>query len=263
MELNLLEVLYRELSEHPAQLTVFGLIEEYYDAEGKMEYANPRSPEKGYYNTKQQTRKQFLKLEQNTLYGYPWNKIYQTKYLQELKLEFEDYRKTKFIEDILFNIQYSMEIDSLLLLDITPYHYAKRSNGSLTNEYVPEYYKFHRRRIETLWNQQKYWEQDLDEAKSVLGALYARYILSAMTRNYDKKAGVNFKKRGSFCKKVFKDELFRELVPFSKATDSKTLEIALKILNTRNVLLNLIFSWMIYVVQTKLPMFYSKVKAQR
>ena len=263
VELNMLENLHEKLVKTPAKLTVFGLYEEYYDEEGKLEYTNPRSPQNGYYNSKEEARKQFLKLEQNTLYGYPWNKVYQTDYLQDMKLEFEDYRKTKFIEDILFNIQYSKEIDSLLLIDIKPYHYAKRSNSSLTNEYVPEYYEFHRRRIKELWNQQKYWKQDMKESKEILGALYARYILSAITRNYDKKAEMSFLDKYKFCKRIFKDELFMELVPYGKATDSLSLKIALKILNTKNVILNLCFSWMIYIIQTKLPVVYSKVKAQR
>ena len=70
------------------------------------------------------------------------------------------YETVRLIEDIVFNINYCNDIDSMNLLNIVPYHYAKRMTGSLTTKFVPDYYQLHRRRIEMLLNQQRYWRVD-------------------------------------------------------------------------------------------------------
>ena len=62
------------------------------------------------------------------------------------------------------------------VLGITPYHYAKRLNGSLTNKFVPEYFKTHRRRIELLYEQHQYWNLCTEEVKQILGSLYSRIL---------------------------------------------------------------------------------------
>ena len=263
IESDMLEIIYKKLANHPSRLTVFGLVEEYLDADGRELYCKKRIPCNLYCNSKAAVRKQILELEKNTLYGYPWNKMYETNYLKKLGLMFEDYNSAKFIEDILFNINYCMDIDSLLLIGIAPYHYAKRANQSLTNEYVQDYYKFHRKRILKLWEQHKYWNNDSLDTREVLGALFARYILSALMRNYDKKAKMTLGKRCDFCRKIFNDDLFDELVPYGKSDDSTALKIAIRILNSKNILLCVVFSWIVYIIKNKLPVFYNRIKSQR
>ena len=262
-EQDLLEKVHDSLQKNRAQLVVFGLVEEYYSKDGQLEYQNIRKARAGVLQDKEALRKEVLGLEQQTLYGYPWNKVYDLDYLKSLGLKFEDYRKNKFIEDILFNIAFCMDIDSMNILDIAPYHYGKRGNESLTNEFVPEYYQLHRRRIQALWEQQKYWQMDLDQARNILGSLYARYILSALERNYDKRAKMTVKERRDFCRNIFKDELFRELVMKGKASESRMLKIALRLMKSRNITLNLLFAYGIHIARQKLPVLYSKIKSGR
>ena len=250
---DLLEKVHNSLQKNRAQLVVFGLVEEYYSKDGQLEYQNTRKPHAGFFKDKEGLRKEMLSLEQQTLYGYPWNKVYDLDYLKSLGLKFEDYRKNKFIEDILFNIAFCMDIDSMNILDIAPYHYGKRGNESLTNEFVPEYYQLHRRRIQALWNQQKYWQMDLDQARNILGSLYARYILSALERNYDKRAKMSVKQRRDFCRNIFRDGLFEELVMKGKASESMMLKIALRLMKSRNITLNLLFAYGIHIARQKLP----------
>ena len=83
---------------------------------GRLEYTQSPGTERGASHRAGAGAKKFLGLEQQTLYGYPWNKIYDLSYLRKLGLKFLDYRENKFVEDILFNIEYCMDIDSLHLL---------------------------------------------------------------------------------------------------------------------------------------------------
>lgn len=262
-ERDLLEKVYDSLQKNKAQIVVFGVVEEYYSKDGQLEYQNIRKPRAGVFQQKEELRKEVLGLEQQTLYGYPWNKVYNLDYLKSLGLKFEDYRKNKFVEDILFNIAFCMDIDSMNILDIAPYHYGKRGDESLTNEFVPEYYQLHRRRIQALWKQQKYWQMDLNQARNVLGSLYARYILSALERNYDKRAKMTVKERRNFLRNIFKDELFKELVMKGKASESKMLKIALGLMKSKNITVNLLFAYGIHIARHKMPVLYSKIKSGR
>lgn len=263
VESTALQVCYESLSKNPAKLVIFGLIEEYYAENGTLSYRNIRCPEEKVFRSKEELRPYMIYLEQQTLYGYPWNKIYDLAYLKEIHLQFTDYRTNKFIEDITFNIAYCMDIDSLNILPITPYHYAKRSKDSLTNEFVPEYYSLHKRRIELLLEQYQYWEIVTPEVKKILGSLYARYILSALQRNCDKRAGMTHAMRYKWCRGVFQQELFEVLIPEAEAKDSKALSLALLFLKGKHGMCCLGLGRMIYIVKNKLPMFYSKVKSKR
>lgn len=260
VEESLLQEVQGALEENPACLTVFGHVEEYYEKDGSFSYAHPVKPRRRLCRNQGEVRKEILPLEQETLYGYAWNKIYDLDYIREKKLSYETVR---LIEDIVFNIQYCMDIDTMNLLDITPYHYAKRMEGSLTTKFVPDYYPLHRRRIAMLYEQQKYWGLDNRESCSVLGSLYGRYILSALERNCDKRAEMNHGDRKKFCREIFADPLFKRLIPAAEARDSRALKLALTCMKAKSVFLCLAFGRAVHLVRGSLPMLYSKVKSQR
>lgn len=257
---DLLEKVKQSLEHNPAEVVLFGLNEEYYGRNGKLEYTHTTCPEERLYQNQQDLRKAVIGLEQETLYGYAWNKIYNLEYLKEHGFEYKD---VKLIEDIEFNICYFMNIQRLNVLRIAPYHYAKRLNTSLTNKFVSEYFDVHRRRIELLYEQHSYWNLYTEEVRQTLGSLYGRYILSALERNCDKRSGMSHSDRKRWCRKVFTDWLFKELIPGAKAKDSKTLSIALALLRWKQSTLCLMMGRGIHLIRGGMPMIYSKVKSGR
>lgn len=257
---NLLEQVAESLEKNRARLVVFGHLEEYYNEDGSFAYAHTIQPEERYFTDADEIHNYMIRLEQETIYGYAWNKMYDLDYIRENEFRYETVR---LIEDIVFNINYCNDIDSMNLLSITPYHYAKRMTGSLTTKFVPDYYPLHRRRIEMLLKQQQYWKTDTPQHCAVLGGLYGRYILSALERNCDRQSGMNSKDRRAFCREVFHDPLFQQLLPMAEAKDSKALKIALKCLNTRSAVLCTVFGRAVHIVRTGMPMLYSKTKSGR
>ena len=117
VEESLLQDVWKAQQENPARLTVFGHVEEYYEKDGSFSYAHPVKPHGRLCRNRDQVREEILPLEQETLYGYAWNKIYDLDYIRDKKLKYETVR---LIEDIVFNIQYCMDIDTMNLLAITP-----------------------------------------------------------------------------------------------------------------------------------------------
>lgn len=260
VEETLLQDVYDSLVKNPAEAVVFGLVEEYYDKQGKINYTHVICPEEHYYRAPEEFRGHMIELEQETLYGYAWNKFYQLAYLRNLNLKYENVR---LIEDITFNVKYFMDIQKLNVLAITPYHYGKRLEANLTNQFVPDYFKLHKARIEMLYEQFSYWGVCTQEVRSTLGSLYARYILSALERNCDKRSGMNHAQRYRWCRAVFAQGLFQKLIPAARAKDSVTLRIALALFRRRKAILCLMMGRGIYWVRRFLPMVYSKIKTGR
>lgn len=256
----LLEQVYASIERNPAQVILFGHVEEYYDKKGNLQYTHSICPKEYYFQTSAELRPYIIELEQETMYGYPWNKIYLVSYIRELKLEYEN---VKLIEDIVFNIKYFMDIETLNILPVTHYHYGKKMEENLTNRFVPDYFVLHRQRIEMLFDQFSYWGICTPEVRSILGSLYARYILSALERNCNKNTGMNHAQRYKWCREVFAQGLFNELIPIARAKDSMPLRITLVLFRWKKVILCLMMGRGIYIVKKVMPMVYSKVKSER
>lgn len=260
VERELLYIAHRSVLENPAQLIVFGLLEEYFDRKGAFSYSHEVKPKEGYFSDKESLRKEIIYLEQATLYGYAWNKLYDLEYLRSLNLKYE---KVTLIEDIIFNIKFCMDIESMNLIPDALYHYQKRLDDSLTNKFVPDYYVLHKRRIEMLYEQYRYWDLCTDTVKEILGSLYVRYILSALQRNCDKRSKMTHTERYKWCRGLFGQELFNTLIPFAKTSESRSLKAAILILRRKNTMWCLAMGRMIYAVKGRLPMLYTKVKSGR
>lgn len=257
---ELLQQVHTSVMQNPAQVVLFGHVEEYYDKKGNLQYTHAICPEAHEYKTAEEFRPYIIELERQTLYGYAWNKFYLLDYIRQRKLEFEN---IKLIEDITFNVKYFMDIEKMNILEITPYHYGKRMESNLTNKFVPDYFELHRQRIEMLFEQFSYWGICTSEIRSILGGLYARYILSTLERNCDKRAGLNHAQRYKWCKAVFAQGLFNELIPGARAKESFALKLVLILFRWKKTIFCLMMGRGIYIVRKFLPMLYSKVKSGR
>lgn len=260
VEKDILEKVKKSLDRNLAEVVMFGLTEEYYNQDGTLEYTHTIAAEEKLFDNQKELRKKVIQYEQETLYGYAWNKIYRLQYIRENSFR---YKNVKLIEDIVFNIEFFMDIQRLNVLAATPYHYAKRLSGNLTNKFVPEYFEVHRRRIELLYEQYQYWEICTDEVKQILGSLYGRYIVSALERNCDKRSNMTHSDRYKWCRAVFCQGLFEDLIPKARAKDSKTLSFALLLLRWKRSMLCLAMGRGIHMIRSGLPMVYSKVKSGR
>ena len=117
VEPELMQAVAASLEKNRAEMVLFGLQEEYYAPDGHLQYSHPISPTEQYFTTQETLRKEFIRLEQQTLYGYAWNKFYNLDYLRSQNLWYTD---VKLIEDIKFNVEYCMNIQRMNLLAITP-----------------------------------------------------------------------------------------------------------------------------------------------
>lgn len=256
---DLLERVNASLRENRADCVIFGIREEYFNKNNELSkvYELKYGEEKR-ISSQNEVRRELIRLEEKTFLGYAWNKFYKSDIISENNLSFE---KVTLIEDIIFNLRFFESISSLNVLNIAPYHYMKRIDGSLTNKFVRDYYILHRRRVEEILSLYRRWDMCTDEIKRSLGNIYARYIYSALQRNCDKRSEMNRAKRKEFLKSVFDDEMFKELSPYIEMGGYAG--VLYKSLKNKRTGICLFFGRAIYTVKEKMPVIFAAAKQKR
>lgn len=206
-EADLLERAVAALVDPACDLVVFGCREEYLGTGGTLRSVRELVPARTASLTGEELRHEALALEEATLLGYAWNKVYRRSAL--IGLAFED---VPLIEDILFNLRVFDRARGGRLIARPLYRYMKRAGGNLTGRFVPEYYEVHRRRVAALLDSLQHWGEDDPDARARLGGRLVRYALSALERNCDPRAGMSGTDRRAFCAALMRDPLFRSLV---------------------------------------------------
>ena len=254
ISVNMLEQLAKAVKDFPAKVVIFGLMEEYYSKNGTPLKGVPRHYDQcKILKTQQDVRNEIPSLEAIDFYGYPCNKMYDVEYLRSTGAIFP---KMKFNEDIIFNIDFFMNVDSCIILDIAPYHYVKRS-GSTTGSFIPTYFDDIMVKIDRLYDQFKYWNMLTDENLSFIASRYVRYMFSALERNFDKRSKMNGKQRKEFLKNEICGERYKRFRPYLYG--GGFIGIMAKVYKTQNTFLCLSLAKIISLVKKFLPALFRKI----
>lgn len=263
-ETSLLDRACAALDESDADVVVFGVSEIYQDEDGAFLYQNDIILPNEKFETEEQWRSCILGLEQRTLYGYAWNKLYRRSLIdQDPALRFDN---VLLVEDFLFNVEFFDRARRVTFMGGAPYRYTKRKNKSLTNANsysALDYYEVHRHRVLALRNQLDAWGVLDDAAKATLGSLLGRYVLSALERSYMPGEEWSAKKRRAWVGALMDDELYQELIPFARAEDSKALAASLACLRTGNPDLACLLGRSINASRRHLYPLFTKLRSER
>ena len=256
---ELLAKVRQSLEEHPAQVVLWGLVEEYRDASQTLVQEVTVTYPAMICGTREEVRAQIMDLEEKSLYGYLWNKAYQTDYLKSLGILIPT---QAFNEDEMFNIGFFMEVSEMNVLDYVGTHYSKRVEGSLTNRYLPDYYPIAMGRVRGLLDQQIHWGTDTAEVREKLAGIWVRYLASALERNCDRRRSMGIKEKREFVGHVMESWLYRELLPFAKPQHPafKLLVAGLKSGNKEQCLA---VGKMIHTAKSAMPGKFRKARAKK
>lgn len=244
------------LHKNPTQVIMFGMTEEYFNEAGEMKEQFLVSYPEQLIDNQIRLRKEIIHIEYATLYGYACNKFYYLEYLKQSGARFQ---KMTLNEDIKFNVDYFMDVSSLKILGTAPYHYKKHNKSSLTARFVVDYFDLHTDRIQTIKNQYIYWGLYSQEVKRILGNIYCRYIYSALQRNCDKRSNMQHKDRKAWARRLFATDLFLDVIPAAHP-DSRIVKVLVYFLKKKSLFWMLIISRTIFIIRTKLPMLFTKIK---
>lgn len=254
---DLYECAVKQSKEGKADMVVWGVTEVYYGRDGQPSSRNVISPEQGYWDEKETIAGCALRLEEMTLLGYQWNKLYRREIVEENQIEFE---KAVLYEDYFFTMRVLAQISSLAVCAKPGYYYAKRLNGSVTNRFVKEYFSLSRRRIQEMYDYCV--EHGVEnEAREVLGNIYLRYILSAMVRNLEKQSKMNGKAREKWICAAASDKLYMRTAAKCTVT-SRSLRILRNAMNRKHFTVCVILARGVYMAKKAGPFLFERLKAR-
>lgn len=256
---NLLQHAYSELQKNQAQVVIWGVTEEYYKDDGKLEYSKEILFPYLSITNRNDLRQYVIELEEKTLYGYAWNKLYNTSYLKEQGYL---YKKLTMIEDLEFNTCYFESIDSMIVLNEAAYHYCNRDNGSLTRKYLPDYFALHVMRIKLILEQQIRWKLCTPEVKSKLGARYCRYFISAIQRYSDSRSRMTISDRKKWIKEQYNSEIYKLLIDDAKS-DNKILGFLILLIKNKCTNCLMLIGMLIYFIKHNFGSLFIRLKQNR
>ena len=223
VEDNTLETIAQALGEYTVDFLVYGYTEDYYKGD-EVSYRVKKSPEEHFFvenfgeiNPAQESQAQstaqtsatgalgpealvrafpyITELEQETMFGYAWNKVFRREFLLEHNLR---YQTITHVEDVLFNLQVVEHMESMLAIEDNLYHYCNRGQARLTSKYLPEYFDLQKKRYTAFLSLQKekmHWAEDTQQpmtgreiahwqqqVKDTMAAAYFRAFQSSMVR---------------------------------------------------------------------------------
>lgn len=258
-EHTLLQSVENSLNKNPAQMVIYGLIEEYQNREGKIDYKKEISVSEKYLTSPKQIYKEVIQLEKKTLFGYAWNKAYELSWLREQKLRFEN---ITMIEDVVFNLRAVKDMEKINLLQDKLYHYMIRDNGSLTSKYLEDYFALHVERIRLFLKQYQEWGCLNQTVKKVLAGIYCRYFLSALQRNCDPRSNMTQRQKRIWIKKCFQSDVFQQLLPYL-SPDNRMLKLLAVWVRRKSVWGCWLMGEGIYIIKNKCPVIFARLKQNR
>ena len=258
IEPDLYKKVWMQTNKYNVDVVCWGLVEEYFDKKETLQSENRISLSTARCKNSKEVIKKVIELEEKTLFGYQWNKVYKADIIKTYNVRFE---KAILYEDYFFNLDVIKHTNSMIIIDECLYHYKKRVNESITNKFVDEYYSLSYRRVESMY--ELYKEKGLltSNVKCKLRRILLRYTLSALMRNCDPQAKMNYKERKKWIKENSKKEMYHALrMPKREKALFGLLEIFLE----KNMYTGcLLMGRGMYIAKQGIPMVYLALKKTR
>lgn len=234
MNEGIIDVYIKTIKEKKYDVVCAGVIERHYDSKSRLQLEKEIKLKNASFATKKDVAKESINLENKICFGYAWNKLYKSSIIKNNKLKF--IKDLKFIEDILFNVEFFKHCETLKTISLPAVIYNRRlkSSESITSHFEPKYFELHYLRIEYLYNYWKKFKVLNKNAKEILAKFYFRYSLSAIWRNTDKLSGLTRKQQKQWINNFYDLELTKLLLPYAKS-DSIINNISIKFFKQNSI----------------------------
>lgn len=210
-----------------------------------------------FYENKEEIKKDFVALWDNTMLYNLWNKVYLSKIIKENKIEFP---KTNWGEDIIFNRIYLKCINNLYNSNKAFYHYIREREGALTKNYKENLFETRKKEY---FEFNAYFESwNISEKKYIefSSRRFIERILGCIENIYCKKT--TFKKRYREIKIIVSDSLTRQTIKIAKPKSKKT-KIALIPIKLKSTLLTMLMGRIFHYIKVKHPSMFNMLKNRR
>lgn len=210
---NLFQEIENSLQQHSQpDIIIWGLEEQHFNNKNNLIKTVDVIPKPGFISTKKEILEKAIQLEEQTLLGYLWNKLYKRSMLQNNSIMLP---KEHLIEDILFNINAFDKAKSINCIDNPLYYYARRVSNktSVTSKNLPDYFNQYTLKLNNLISWYKNNDMYNESVKQILANEYLRYSISKIWRNTN--SALSAKKQKEWIHNFYNLPLSKELLKYA------------------------------------------------
>ncbi|MDD6352146.1 MAG: glycosyltransferase family 2 protein [Lachnospiraceae bacterium] len=175
IEPDLLQRASESIRQDQPDVLVFGIAEDFLERDGKISYSAIHEPKRALSDRQdpKDLSDTLLDLEEKTLYGYPWNKVYRTAFLQKNEITFP---AMSFAEDFFFNRSVFDLAQTVAVIPDILYHYINvDQDDRLTEKYLPDYFDIQKKRYQEFLDQQKRLRGEEGDLSMIAGRYFRSF----------------------------------------------------------------------------------------
>ena len=251
IDLDLFQSAYEVLRKKSYDCLKFGCKEEYYNEKNELQYIKVCQLEEKTYRAGHELYNQIIDMEAIPLFGYLCNGFYKRELIKKNHIQLDETLKVN--EDFAFNIQFFQFVQNLVCIPATGYHYAKRINGSLTNQHQAYAYDVQMMKIKGLLNFYQGKIEPTPEEKQKIFWMYTRFAYALLS-------GVKHDKINNMLMQIEKDPLYQEFISVKFRGVSVKQRILIDLLKSDHKLILKVVLSLIQSIQQNHPVLFAKIK---
>lgn len=244
---------YEKAKSQNFDIVVWGIIQDIEDIYGNVKASTILLAEPEIYCGLEEVIKGIAVLDYKKIFPYTCNKLYRRKQISGILFE-----NIPLIEDSLFNLQAFLRSQKIGVVNNGYYHYLQSSSGSLSSKYIKNYYELMKQRlhnIEYVCGQGK-----LDNSTwGLIYSTYNRILFSTMRRFWLPGNEMHLFRRMESVNKILRDPETAKSIKKSIPKSFKDYIFKILLMSKCGIL-NLGFSWLLYILGSKLPGMFYKLK---
>ena len=235
--------------EKTAELLIFGY------ALVSGEEALPYLPGGDYSLTPENAPEKLPELYAKNQLNQVWGKAFSKELLTRAELTFPDYR---FGEDRLFLFRALRAAKGIAVTDKTAYAYVQQK-GSLVSRFLPEKARICREIDENVQALFRDFGADSPESRRLLNYMYIKSLLSSFVPLFSQSCPLSYREKRAFLKEAMRKEYVGGRFDFP-AGSGRSFAILAGVMKTRNITLNYLSSFGVFLLSEKMPGLFRRAK---
>ncbi len=260
-EPTMLEDLYRAAEQNQAELVVTGYyIDTYYSDTEK--YTQIQNADDAVYETQTAFRENAYRLFDRNLLYTPWNKLYLAAYIQRNGLRFP----TTWMDDFPFNLSVIRNVEKVVFLSGTYYHFMRARAESETAKYKSNMYEKREEEHSWMLDLYRYWALQDPAAREagmeMVCRRYAERIVGCIENVTNPNCTLSKKERKAEIRAILQNPRVPEALQYARPR-SRYMKLMLLPVKWKNVTLCYLEGVLISSMKRRHVKTFAKLKANR
>lgn len=211
------------------------------------------------YESFNQIKLDFVKMWDRQMLYNVWNKLYLKSIIDKYNIKFPKYN---WGEDVEFNRNYLLHINTIYITENCYYHYIRERIGAVTNRYNEKMFDIRKNEFFEFNN---YFDKFGLTKNEYLEFSYRRYLertLGCVENYFSKSCNLDFIEKYNKIKAIVKDEITRQALKKAKLTSKKTKVMVIPY-KLHLVLCTMLMGKILSIIKFRFPKIFNKLKNNR